>query len=179
MIAVGRLAMWTGPFAAVTVTGNVPSPAWRAWPAGPAWLDPGGGGLAVLLHAAAARPAAQATAISRRAGTRVITHPPVCRGGRSASVATPRGDSERAALPPRTGRRHWPGVRARPPREASPLRDSAGFTPASLCSASSRGIATRHAKRTAPRTAENPGARTPRRSLLHKIAGSPVSCHEA
>src|SRR5215468_3282092 len=39
---------------------------------------------------------------------------------------------ERAALPPRTGRRHRPGVRARPPSEASPLRDSAGITPASL-----------------------------------------------
>jgi hypothetical protein len=40
--------------------------------------------------------------------------------------------SERAALPPRTGRRRRPGVRARPLEEASPLRDSAGISPASL-----------------------------------------------
>src|SRR5215469_17271722 len=47
-------------------------------------------------------------------------------------AATPDRAPERAALPPRTGRRHRPGVRARPPSEASPLRDSAGITPASL-----------------------------------------------
>ena len=40
--------------------------------------------------------------------------------------------SERAALPPRTGRWRRPGVRARPRSEASPLRDSAGISPASL-----------------------------------------------
>ena len=42
------------------------------------------------------------------------------------------GASERTALPPRTGRRREPGGRARPRREALPLRDSAGITPASL-----------------------------------------------
>ena|SRR5215469_6434695 len=47
-------------------------------------------------------------------------------------AATPDRAPERAALPPRTGRQHSPGVRARPPSEASPLRDSAGITPASL-----------------------------------------------
>src|SRR5215469_14416982 len=50
-------------------------------------------------------------------------------------AAAPDLAPERAALPPRTGRRHRPGVRARPPSEASPLRDSAGITPASLSTA--------------------------------------------
>src|SRR5215472_1460789 len=53
-------------------------------------------------------------------------------------AATPHPAPERAALSPRTGRRHRPGVRARPRSEALPLRDSAGITPASLGTAPPR-----------------------------------------
>src|SRR5262245_51324912 len=135
-MACGRVDTCTEPFAAVTVTGNAP----RA-PAPPGEPEPFGAPLlAVVLHAAAAKAAAKATAISRRTGACVITHPPVCRGGRSASVATPRRD--RNEPPFLRGQVVDPGQASglvlRP--EASPLRDSAGFTPASLCTAPSREI---------------------------------------
>src|ERR1022692_5063477 len=68
----------------------------------------------------------------------MIIHPPLGRGGRSASVATPRRDRNE---PPflrgqavATGQASGLVLLT----EASPLRDSAGFTPASLCSATSR-----------------------------------------
>ncbi len=48
------------------------------------------------------------------AGTYPHGHPPSGRGGRSAPAATPGRVSNRAALPPRTARRRWPGVRAHP-----------------------------------------------------------------
>src|ERR1022692_2104765 len=138
MIAVGCLLTCTDPLAAVIVTGKAPVTLALA-EAEP--VAPGDVGVAdVLLHPAATTASAVASAIadSRRGIARMII---------SSSVWSWRTKCARCDT--RRNRNEPPFLRGQVVdagqasglvllAEASPLRDSAGFTPASLVSATSR-----------------------------------------
>ena len=111
------------------------------------------------------------------AGRAAHDHPPSGRGGRSAPAATPDGGSDEPPFLRGQVRRHGPGVRARPGRDgASPLRDSAGISPASLGSTPSR--ATRDT-RSLPQAGGRPGspyagAQSPRSEGRRELPRSPL-----
>src|SRR5580704_9214412 len=135
-IAAGRDATFTLPLAAAMETGKACPAAGLAPDVAPlllAWVVP--------LHAAAVTVSAAAAARTARRRVRermIISVSPEEAG----PAATPGPGIGRTVLPPRTVRRHGPGVRAHPrpgiTAGTSPLRDSAGIAPASMGSTPSR-----------------------------------------
>src|SRR5262249_34511527 len=165
-MAAGRDRTCTTPIAVVIEAGNAPV----------AGVPPAIEGLELELpHAAAdqARAAGATRAARRRERYRMIILRRVVED--EVRPLRRREASERTALPPRTDRWRGSGVRAHPRPQrpgASPLRDSAGFAPASLGSAPSRaGPRTGVPYRSRARESRSAGGPTRSRPEPHASSG--------